>query len=206
MGGLLVKQPIPVSNVNLKRYSGKWFQIAASKTFFNTKDYTNVTADYELIIQPSPVGPVQLRITNTAQTSRGIVKITGLAWPDDSVAYSDSYRTDDEGDPILLGCLLVRFNSTPQFRTSSDLAAYWILELDKTNYSYALVGGPDKTTAYILSRTPTLPLHIRRSLEAALVDTHGYPANAVREPNWIVTRHNPEPSSSGPELLSADQL
>jgi apolipoprotein D and lipocalin family protein len=175
MGILCGKEgPFPIEHVDLQRYSGKWFQIAATKTFYNTKEYTDVTAEYELVSTSNPEAPSALKVTNTAQTPRGTLSITGIALP----------------DRFSSGCLLVKFDATPQFKQmSSSPAEYWILELDTKNYSYALVGTPTRQSAYILSRTPTLSNKIRQQLEESLVYKHGYGASDVRPPNWLRTKH-----------------
>ena len=48
-----------------------------------------------------------------------------------------------------------------------------ILDLDKDNYSYALVSGPDTSYLWILSRTPVLDEEIVRKLQAK-AETFGF--------------------------------
>ena len=43
-------------------------------------------------------------------------------------------------------------------------ASYVVAELDKENYRYSLVTGPDKTYLWILARTPELPQEVLDSL------------------------------------------
>ncbi|MCX7670601.1 MAG: lipocalin family protein [Anaerolineae bacterium] len=83
--------------------------------------------------------------------------------------------TEIEGDAIVAGPgkLKVSF-----FRFLPFRADYWVLYVDKT-YSTAVVGGPGRRAAWILSRTPN---RSRASLAPALraLERNGYDISAIR--------------------------
>ena len=56
--------------------------------------------------------------------------------------------------------------------------AYVVFELDQENYSYALVGGPDTSYFWLLSRNPNMDPALRDSLIDKAVAA-GYPRNAI---------------------------
>ena len=53
-----------------------------------------------------------------------------------------------------------------------------ILALDKGNYQYSLVSGPDRDYLWILSRTPTLPDKVMRQLLDKARD-EGFPVDEL---------------------------
>lgn len=119
-----------VSNVDVKRYMGVWYEIASlpvsqQKGCFCTK------AEYSLLADGN------LKVVNSCRkgsAAGGIDRVEGKAF---TVPGSNNAK------------LKVQFFWP--FRGD-----YWILELDE-NYSYAVVGTPSRRYCWILSRTPTMP-------------------------------------------------
>jgi apolipoprotein D and lipocalin family protein len=133
----------PVSDFELKRYLGKWYEIARLDHSFE-RDMVEVTAEYSM----HPDGGV--RVLN-----RGY-EVTEEQW---SQAEGRAHFVGDENT----GHLKVSFFG-PFF------GSYVIFELDKQNYHYAFVSGPSKSYLWLLSRTPevdddVLQLFHRRAAE-----------------------------------------
>jgi len=56
-----------------------------------------------------------------------------------------------------------------------------IIELDEKDYSYAVVGYPDRNYCWILSRTPTMKDKLYKDIEKKLVDNHQYDLEGFRK-------------------------
>ncbi len=126
--------PETVSFVDLDRYLGLWYQIAAYEEFFN-RDLVGVTAEY------SRNEDGTIRVFN-----RGL-KGT-LDGPEDTiegVARVEDTETNSK--------LSVQFNF-PLGRLFRG--QYWIVDLDSEEYSYAVVTDSRRSTLFILSRTPQM--------------------------------------------------
>ena len=118
-----------VPEVDLKRYQGKWFEIARLPNRFEKSCERNVTATYTL---RSDGG---ITVLNSCQKADGKTKsIEGRA------------KLADKRGPNS------KLKVTFFWPFYGD---YWILELDR-DYRWALVGAPDKKYLWILSRTPKL--------------------------------------------------
>jgi apolipoprotein D and lipocalin family protein len=126
----------PVNNFEIEKYSGTWHEIARLPFFFED-GLSDITATY----QKNEKGSYEVINRGTKKNgqpsvARGIVKFAG----DQSI-----------------GHLKVSFFG-PFF------ADYIITELDKQNYSYALIAGSSLKNLWILSRTTTLPKNITDKL------------------------------------------
>lgn len=119
-----------VSGFELPRYLGTWHEIARLDHSFE-RGLVSVTAEYSM----RPDGGVKV-------LNRGYDPAKGK-WKE---AEGRAYFT---GEPSV-GRLKVSF-----FRPF--YGGYNILELDKENYSYALVAGPSRKYLWILARAPQLP-------------------------------------------------
>jgi len=117
-----------VAQVDLNRYVGKWYEIAAFPMYFQRHCTGNTTAEYAL----KPDG--EIRVTNRCDTRDGSDEAIGNAW------------APDHAKP---GQLKVSFFWP--FRSD-----YWIIGLD-SDYRWAVVGNPNRKYLWILSRTPALP-------------------------------------------------
>lgn len=118
-----------VSSVDLKRYSGKWFEIARLPTKFQKQCVGNTTTTFNTMTENG-----QLQILNSClQKSGKIDQLRGEA------------KVVDAGTNAKMKV------SFPKF--SSD--SFWIVDLDP-NYQYAVVGNPDREYLWILSRAPQM--------------------------------------------------
>lgn len=119
-----------VPGVDLNRYQGKWFEIARLPTSFQRKCAGDVTATYTL----QPDGKVG--VLNTCKKRDG--KLTE--------AKGTARLQDKKG-------------STAKLRVTffwPFSGEYWIIDLD-SEYTWAMVGTPNREYLWILSRTPELP-------------------------------------------------
>ncbi|MDF2176723.1 lipocalin family protein [Aliiglaciecola sp. CAU 1673] len=125
----------PVTGFELNRYLGKWYEIARLDHSFE-RGLSHIQANYSL-------------------RDDGGVKVINLGWDTEKGQWREAegkaYFVDDKDT----GHLKVSF-------FGPFYGAYVILALDKVNYQYALVSGPDRDYLWILARTP--------QLEKAVVD------------------------------------
>jgi apolipoprotein D and lipocalin family protein len=119
------KSPTVVSSVDLKRYSGFWYEIARLPNFFERK----------------------LKCTSATYTLRDDGKIT--------VVNKGNYLSDPQKSTSSKGIAWIPDKNSPaklkvQFfwPFSGD---YWIMHLDK-EYRYVLIGDPSNKYLWILSR------------------------------------------------------
>ena len=125
----------PVDDFDSKRYLGKWYEIARLDHRFE-RNLTNVSATY------SPRSPDGIIVVNKGYDTKKKKwkSIEGVA-----------HFIDDKN----VGSLKVSF-------FGPFYGGYHIVDLDKDNYSYSLVVGPDRSYFWILSRT--------RQMEASTYD------------------------------------
>ncbi|WP_312652476.1 lipocalin family protein [Proteiniclasticum sp.] len=121
-----INKNIPVCNVDLKRYSGIWFEIAKLPAR-GQNGLSNVTATY------TPKKNGKIRVINKGYRDGRKKGIKGYAWPRDR-----SCR----------GGLYVRFFWP--FKSE-----YNVIRL-ASDYRYAVVAGEDKDSLWILSRKPEM--------------------------------------------------
>lgn len=119
----------PVTGFESERYLGTWYEIARFDHSFED-GLSRVTATY------SKREDGGIRVLN-----KGYDAATG-EWDE---AEGKAYFVSDE----TTGHLKVSF-------FGPFYASYVIVELDKDNYQYSLVTGPDRSYLWILSRQPTL--------------------------------------------------
>lgn len=141
----------PVAGFELERYLGVWHEAARLDHRFE-RGLTGVTAEYSM----RPDGGV--RVVN-----RGYSAAQGRWKKAEGRAYFKGDRTT--------GALKVSF-----FRPF--YGGYNILELDKKDYSWALVSGPNLSYLWILSRSPELPAEIREKLVTRAREL-GFPVEAL---------------------------
>lgn len=119
----------PVEQFELSRYLGKWYEIARLDHSFE-RGLENVTAEYSL------KGDGGVRVLNR-----------GFSVKDDKWKQAEGkayfVRGEDEGH------LKVSF-------FGPFYGSYVVFDLDKDNYQYAFVSGPDKSYLWFLSRTPVV--------------------------------------------------
>ena len=117
---------VPVDDFDSKRYLGKWYEIARLDHRFE-RNLTNVTATY------TPKSPDGITVVNRGYDTKkkkwksieGVARFIG-----------------DEN----VGSLKVSF-------FGPFYGGYHVVDLDKENYSYSMVVGPDRSYFWILSRT-----------------------------------------------------
>lgn len=117
-----------VPNVDLKRYVGKWYEIARFPMFFQRKCVGDTTAEYTA----NPDGTI--KVVNRCRTEDG---------------------TFDEADGT---ATVVAGSNNAKLEVSffkPFKGDYWIIGLDP-QYRWAVVGAPDRDYLWLLSRTPTL--------------------------------------------------
>ncbi len=125
--------PVPplrtVSSLDLKRYMGKWYEIASFPQRFQ-KGCVATVATYSL----RPDGKVDVVNECRNMTPEGKLRVAkGTAWVVDRSTNAK---------------LKVRFF----WPFSGD---YWVIDLGP-GYEYAVVGHPERTYLWILSRTPKM--------------------------------------------------
>lgn len=130
-----------VASVDLVRYQGRWLNLASVPSPFLDACERDITADYEIL----PDGLVE--VINTCTTGGVPIPIEGRA------------RVVDSATNAKLQVTFAQQNGEFFFVPGGD---YWVIGLDK-NYRWAIVGDPDRSSGFILSRTPTLqPLDLVR--------------------------------------------
>ncbi len=120
----------PVVDFELDRYLGKWYEIARLDHSFE-RGLEQVTATYTL-----------RKDGGVSVLNRGY-SAEDKAWRE---AKGKAYFVEDAS----LGYLKVSF-------FGPFYGAYVVFELDKQDYQYAFVSGPDHTYLWLLARTPSPP-------------------------------------------------
>jgi apolipoprotein D and lipocalin family protein len=139
-----------VPQVDLARYAGKWFEIAAFPMFFQRNCIGDTTAEYAL----TPAGDVS--VTNRCRTDSGFDEARGKA-------------------TVVEGGNNARLKVSFFWPFRSD---YWVIGLD-ADYRWAVVGNPNRNYLWVLSRTPQLPKELLdAALKAAVAQ--GYDLAQLR--------------------------
>lgn len=119
----------PVSGFELNNYLGKWYEVARLDHSFE-RGLSQVTAEYSLR-QDGGVAVINRGYSEAEQK-----------WKE---AEGKAYFVND----VTEGYLKVSF-------FGPFYGSYVVFELDKDNYSYAFVSGPDTDYLWLLSRTPSV--------------------------------------------------
>lgn len=117
-----------VDHVDLRRYAGKWYEIARYPNRFQRDCDTDTTADYVLRDDG------RVRVVNACRKKGGAIK----------TARGTAKVLDKTSNSKLKVTFFWPFYGD-----------YWIIGLSK-NYDYALIGDPDRKYLWILSRTPNM--------------------------------------------------
>jgi apolipoprotein D and lipocalin family protein len=128
------QKPLKVVNkVDLGRYLGKWYEIASIPAWFQKDCSYGTTATYSKL-ESGDIG-----VLNSCYTKDGKLKSAkGVAWVTDKTTSAK-----------------IKVSFLP-FGLKLFGGDYWVIDLGP-NYEYAVVGHPDRTYGWILSRTPELP-------------------------------------------------
>lgn len=123
-----------VPSVDLKRYAGKWYEIAKIPNGFQKKCVAGTTVEY----RPRDDGDID--VTSRCKSAEGNDEERGLARV---AGGSGNTRLQVSFMPSWLSWLPWAWND------------YWVTELD-AQYTLATVGSPSRESLWILSRTPTV--------------------------------------------------
>ncbi len=145
-----------VAALDLKRYAGRWHEIARLPMFFQRKCVSDITATYTL----QPDGTVGVRNACRAR--------------DGSQQVADGVARPVAGQP---GQLEVRFAPRWLSWAPGVWADYWVIALDP-EYRWAMVGGPSRKYLWILSREPRMSQARFDALRAEAA-ARGYPVDAL---------------------------
>lgn len=129
----------PVDHFQITRYLGKWYEIARLDHSFE-RGMTSVSAEYSL----RPDGGIRVVNRGYSQKEKKWKEIEGKG-----------YFVDRQD----VGFLKVSF-------FGPFYGSYVVFDLDRENYSYALVCGPDRSYLWILARS----LNMDDQLKKRLVD------------------------------------
>jgi apolipoprotein D and lipocalin family protein len=157
-------QTLPtVPSVDFSRYSGKWYEIARLPTRFQKDCASDVTATYSLLSDQ------QIKVVNECRQQDGRIK----------QAEGKARIADAQGPKSKLE---VRF--APAWLSWLPLVwgDYWIIDL-AADYSYAVIGTPDRKYLWILARTPTLDESVFQRIKRES-QAQGFPVDQL-----IKTRH-----------------
>lgn len=133
-----------VSSVDLSRYAGKWYEIARLPNRFQNKCAGEVVAAYSLLEGD------QLKVVNECRQENG-----------QTISAEGEARLADKSGPN--SKLKVRFAPAWLSWLPMVWGDYWIIDL-APEYSFAVVGSPDRKYLWILSRTPQLEDAIYRRI------------------------------------------
>jgi apolipoprotein D and lipocalin family protein len=143
--------PEVVSDLDLQRYLGTWYEVASTKPLFQ-RDCVCVTAAYSLR-DDGKVGVANSCRKNSVTAPLQIAE--GTAAP--------------SSDPAKFYVNFAPFNI--------PLTNYWVVDL-ADDYSYAVVSTPFRRPIWILSRTPELPSETLDDIIARL-QSAGFPTRAI---------------------------
>jgi apolipoprotein D and lipocalin family protein len=143
--------PEVVSQLDVNRYLGKWYEVASTKPFFQA-NCVCVTAEYDLL----PDGDIA--VTNTCRKGS----------PDGEVDIAEGTASATNNSAKLN----VSFGGF-----SLPFANYWVVDLAE-DYSYAVVSTPFRQPIWILSRTPKLDPMVLEGIYTRL-DEGGFNSDAI---------------------------
>jgi len=129
----------PVTGLNIDQYLGTWYEIARLDHSFE-RGLERVTAEYSL-------------------RDDGGIKVVNRGFDPEKNRWKETIGKAYFLGASNLGRLKVSF-------WGPFYGAYNIIDLDKKNYSYSLVCGPNKSYLWILAREP----HMKESLKSELTN------------------------------------
>lgn len=158
------RQPVPVQaipSLDLDRYAGTWHEVARLPNRFQVRCVGDVTASYEL-------RDGGITVVNACRTEDGSrISVEGQA------------KLADHNGPA--SRLKVRF--APRLLSFLPVVwmDYWVLDLTD-DYGAALVGTPDRSYLWLLSRSPELDAATYDRLVATAV-RQGFPVSRLQRSN-----------------------
>jgi apolipoprotein D and lipocalin family protein len=127
----------PVDNFQLERYLGKWYEIARLDHSFE-RGLSSVSAEYSL-------------------RADGGIKVINRGF-----SAKDNKWKEIEGKGYFVDRMDVGFLKVSFF--GPFYGSYVVFDLDRDNYSYALVCGPDKSYLWLLARSPQMDDNLKKRL------------------------------------------
>lgn len=142
----------PVPSVDLQKYSGQWREVASIPQLYTLQCFKNSTATYRVVDSRT------VSVVNTCRTILGTSsRVTGTAKALDATNAS----------------LRVSFQGVPSFGSGS--APNYVVTYLAPDYSWALVGDPDRRSGFVLSRSASLTdsqwSQVRSTVEARSYDS-----------------------------------
>lgn len=145
--------PLPVvSQVDINRYSGTWYEIAKLPNSFQGKCVGGTTANYRLLADEQ-----RIEVINQCQLANGEMNVAEGRAKATNAANSKLKVTFAK----LFGRWIFAFGGD-----------YWITALDP-NYQWVIVGHPTRQYGWILSRTPAVDINLLYDISRVLID-RGY--------------------------------
>ena len=154
-----------VDNVDLRRYAGKWYEIARYPNRFQRNCQSDTTAIYTLR------GDGKVQVVNACREKNG--KVT--------TARGTAKVVDKKTNAKLKVTFFWPFYGD-----------YWVIGLSP-DYRYAIVGEPSRKYLWILSRTPRMEEAEYQEV-LRLVETLGYKPETLQKTNQSVQANVPSPS------------
>ena len=125
----------PVEKLDVERYVGDWYQLAAVPQPFNLMCAKDTQARYEVI-----------------DASNVSVRNTCTTWAGDQSGIAGNARVTDTQSSAQLH---VSFPGVP-FQDGLDGPPNYVVTYIADDYSWALVGDPLRTSGFVLSRSPAV--------------------------------------------------
>ncbi len=126
-----------VDNFEMNRYLGTWYEIARLDHSFE-RGLSNISATYTL-------------------RNDGGINVANKGWNEEEKKWDSADGVGYFVDKPNMGNLKVSFYG-PFY------ASYNIIDLDRKDYGYSIVTGPDKSYLWILARSKQLPAQTLKSL------------------------------------------
>lgn len=134
--------------VDLEKFAGTWFQVAAIPQPFTLQCARDTKAQYK-VIEDSTIS-----VTNSCETFLG---------DDSEIRGTASVRSD--------ASLRVNFPGIP-FQDANGPVNYRVTYLED-DYSFAIVGDPQRSSGFVLSRTPQIDAN-RWSQARKIIESRGW--------------------------------
>ena len=154
-----------VPSVDLNKYAGQWYEIAKYPNKFQDQCVGNIIATYR------PQGAGKIEVLNRCLKKDGTV---------DDAKGAAKLNQDDKSNAKLK----VRF--APGFISwlPQVWADYWVIDL-ADDYSYSVVGTPDRKYFWILSRKPSIDDGTYQSILRRAEQQGFVPAKVVKTPQGV---------------------
>lgn len=142
-----------VKDLDLEKYKGLWHQLGAMPQRFARQCIRNTTAEYKII-------------------EDGLIEVKNTCLQKDNtpkVAFGRARLNEDFNDNAKLEVTFAKVFGNYIFAFGGD---YWVIGLDE-DYQWALVGHPERSGLYILSRTTQLPAKTLKRIRN-IAEDNGY--------------------------------